>query len=193
MNPWAANLSCPVLARARVCNGRQSSGNRQTACSAHHNLVSRSGAGESCRYLGHSWRKPRRAAERHACRRRLHTREHIENEVGRSRRRIPRGRHRKVGKGRRCEPNGCSLRSPIGQTQDQFFRGAGATLTTSKRKRGMPCQQRIYGSRARLKSDLSNRRLRPLFQGPDDPMTSAPSHYPGSPLLRISDRSGRPE
>jgi hypothetical protein len=42
--------------------------------------------------------KPRRATERHACRRGLHTRQHIGNEVGRSQHGIPRGRYRDVGK-----------------------------------------------------------------------------------------------
>src|SRR5580692_3618098 len=56
------------------------------------------GAGESCHYFGHSWRKPCRAADRYPGRRGLQTRQHIENEVGRSQHRIPQGRRRKVRK-----------------------------------------------------------------------------------------------
>jgi aryl-alcohol dehydrogenase-like predicted oxidoreductase len=75
------------------------SGNRQTAWNANHDLISRVGAGESCHYFGHSWRKPRRAVDRHPGRRGLQTRQHIENEVGRIQHRIPQGRRREVGKG----------------------------------------------------------------------------------------------
>ncbi len=48
--------------------------------------------------FGHSWRKPRRAADRHPSRRGLQTRQRIENEAGRSQHRIPQGRRREVRK-----------------------------------------------------------------------------------------------
>src|ERR1700719_1669115 len=54
-------------------------------------------AGSGC-YFGHSWRKPRRAADRYPGRRGLQTRQRIENQAGRSQYRIPQGRRGEVRK-----------------------------------------------------------------------------------------------
>jgi 1-deoxyxylulose-5-phosphate synthase len=59
-------------------------------------LISRLDTGESCHYFGHSWRKPRRATDRHPGRSGLQTRWRIENEAGRSQHRVPQRRRREV-------------------------------------------------------------------------------------------------
>jgi 1-deoxyxylulose-5-phosphate synthase len=57
-----------------------------------------------------------------------------------------RGDTGKQGKRWRYKLSVCALLSSIDQTQDQFLgREPGATLSTSKRKGGMSCQQRKYG------------------------------------------------